>query len=303
MEHNQSAGRREALAGILRSHPAWLAAVPVVLVNYVAFSAQLGFWRDHLALVNAVLVSAALESIAVYWTWLAHQAMVADDSALRPRLAAYGMALLIGVLNYSHYMRPGWRPTVAAVTFGMMSVISPWLWAGYSRRVSRPALVANELIEKHAARLGITRRFWHPVLSTRVTARAAWLGENRPAEAIRLVDPPKWVRTPQAPGAAAVAADPGKPPLVPEARDLRIAAAVRADGEPGLAAARNRQTEQELVRDLIRQGYPLPGRNQLSRDKRLPGSDATRKRAARDILIEARKALDGADGHVNGSRG
>ena len=133
-----------------------------------------------------MLVALALESIAVYLAWQAHLAQLADDSALRLRLAAYGIALLIGALNYSHFMRPGWRPTVAAVTFGMMSAISPWLWSVHSRRVSRDALKARGLIEPHAVRLGATRWTWHPWRSACVMWRATWLGETDPAKAIAL---------------------------------------------------------------------------------------------------------------------
>ena len=171
----------------MAAHRGWLAAIPVILVNAVAFGAQLGFWRIHLPLpFEAVLVALALESIAIYLAWLAHLAQLADDSALRLRLAAYGMALLIGVLNYSHFMRPGWRPTVAAVTFGMMSAISPWLWSVYSRRASRDALKARGLIEPHAVRLGATRWTWHPWRCIRVMSRATWVAENDPAKAIAL---------------------------------------------------------------------------------------------------------------------
>jgi hypothetical protein len=169
------------------AHRGWLAAVPVVLVNAVAFGAQLGFWRVHVPLVaEAVLVALALESVAVYLAWLAHLAQLADDSALRLRLAAYGMALLIGALNYSHFMRPGWRPTVEAVTFGMMSAISPWLWSAHSRRASRDALMARNKIEPHAVRLGATRWTWHAYRSARVMWHATWLGETDPARAIAL---------------------------------------------------------------------------------------------------------------------
>ena len=168
------------------SHRAWPAAVPIVLVNAVAFGAQLAFWRVHLpAVFQAVLVALALELIAVFLAWHAHLAQLADDSALL-RLAAYGWALLIGALNYSHYMAPGWRPTVAAVTFGMMSAISPWLWSVHSRRTSRDALKARGLIEPHAVRLGATRWTWHPYRSACVMWRATWLGETDPAKAIVL---------------------------------------------------------------------------------------------------------------------
>src|SRR6478752_9875434 len=105
------------------AHRGWAAAVPIVLVNAVAFAAQLAFLRDHLPWPSAeqVLVAVALESIAVYLAWQAHLAQLADDSAMRLRMAAYGMAALIGAMNYSHYAAPGWRPTFGAVAFGMAS--------------------------------------------------------------------------------------------------------------------------------------------------------------------------------------
>ena len=76
------------------------------------------------------------------------------------------MALLIGALNYSHFDGPGWRPAVQAVTFGMMSAISPWLWSVHSRRVSRDVLKDKGLIEPHAVRLGGTRWWWHPLAAS-----------------------------------------------------------------------------------------------------------------------------------------
>src|SRR5215831_115885 len=120
-EHKARASRRTGAADIAvaallaagalferrpRTHRAWLAAVPIIAVNYVAFRGQLRYWDAFLVPGDALLVSATLESIAVYLAWQAHLAQLADDSALRLRLAAYGMALLIGVLNYSHYMLP-----------------------------------------------------------------------------------------------------------------------------------------------------------------------------------------------------
>jgi len=179
---------RHAVSG----HRGWLAAVPIVLVNAVAFAGQLAFLRVHLPwpAPGQVLVAVTLESVAVYLAWQAHLALAADDSALRLRLAAYSFALVIGVMNYSHYMAAGWRPTFAAVTFGLMSAISPWLWSVHSRRVSRDALKARGLIEAHAVRLGATRWLWHPWLSFRVMRWAAWTGEADPARAIAGRFPP-----------------------------------------------------------------------------------------------------------------
>lgn len=282
-----------------RDHRAWLAAVPIVIVNYVAFRAQLRFWQAHLGPADAVLVSVALESMAIYLAWLAHQAMIAPDSAFRLRLAAYGMALLIGVLNYSHYMRPGWRPTVAAVTFGMMSVVSPWLWSAYSRRISRSRLKALDRIEDPAVKLGGARWSFHAYRCFRVMRAATWQGENRPAEAIKLVYPDQ-------PGAQAErkATAPQSPPPAPRGREPRRPAAAVAVGSAlpeGLEAARS-EAERGLVRDLVTAGLPLPGRNELAEREHaaMAGSRSTRRRAADRILADARAGLDGHE-RVNGS--
>jgi len=85
------------LAWLAAYHRTWLAiaaAVPVVLVNAVAFTGQLAFLRAHLpiSLPGQVLVAVALESVAIYLAYHAHVAQLADDSAMRLRLAAYSWA-------------------------------------------------------------------------------------------------------------------------------------------------------------------------------------------------------------------
>ena len=179
-----------ATAAVL-AHRGWLAAIPVILVNAVAFYGQLAFLRGHGHLpapfAIQALVAVALESIAVYLAWQAHLAQLADDSALRLRLAAYGMAALIAAMNYSHYAAPHWRPTFAALAFALCSAVSPWLWSIHSRRESRDTLKARGLIEPHAVRLGMTRWTWHPLRSPRVMWHATWAGEGDPAKAIALL--------------------------------------------------------------------------------------------------------------------
>jgi hypothetical protein len=169
---------------------AWLAAVPVVSVNAVSFAAQLAFLRAHLPwpLPGQALVAVTLESVAVYLAAHAHLAQLANDTALRLRLAAYGFAAVIGAMNYSHYMAPGWRPTFAALAFGLCSVSSPWLWSVHSRRESRDALMSRGLIEPHAVRLGATRWLWHPIRSTQVMWHATWEGVNEVRRALALAD-------------------------------------------------------------------------------------------------------------------
>lgn len=167
------------------------AAIPVVLVNVVAFAGQLAFLREHLpwGIIGQVVMAVTLESIAVYLAWQAHLAQLANDSALRLRLAAYGFALVIAAMNYSHYAGPGWEPTFAAVAVALCSAASPWLWGIHTRRVSRDALMAAGLIEPHALRLGATRWAWHPYRSARVMFWATWRGETDPPGAISAVYP------------------------------------------------------------------------------------------------------------------
>lgn len=163
------------------------AAIPVILVNTVAFAGQLAFLREHLhwPLAGQIVMAVALESIAVYLAYHAHVAQVVNDSALRLRLASYAFGAGIGAMNYSHYAGPGWRPTFSAVAVGLMSASSPWLWAIHSRRASRDVLLASGQIEPHALRLGPTRWMWHPYRSYRVMFKATWAGITAPREAIR----------------------------------------------------------------------------------------------------------------------
>lgn len=165
-----------------------IAAVPVVLVNAVAFAGQLAFLREHLPwpLAGQVAMAIALKSVAVYLAYHAHVAQLANDSALRLRLAAYGFALVIGAMNYSHWAAPGWHPTFTGVATGLMSAASPWLWSVHSRRVSRDALLARGLIEPHALLLGVTPWAWHPLRSARVMWHATWAGVTDPREAVAL---------------------------------------------------------------------------------------------------------------------
>jgi hypothetical protein len=162
------------------------AIVPVLAVNACAFLGQLGYLNTHLTawgLPGQILVAFTLESIAVYLSYHAHVARLSDDAAFRMQAAAYALALVIGAMNYSHWA-VRWHPDPIAITFGLMSAVSPWLWGIHSRRESRDLLKAKGLIEPHAVRLGSTRWTWHPVRSVLVMWRATWEGHTTPAEAI-----------------------------------------------------------------------------------------------------------------------
>lgn len=163
-----------------------LAAIPLVLVNVVAFGGQYGFIRDHIKWpgIGQVIFALALESIALFLTFMAHEALMAEDSAYGLRILSYGFGAIIGAMNYSHYA-PGLRPTFEAVATGLMSVASPFLWGIYSRRNSRDALKEKGLIESRAVKLGALRWILWLRPTWRVFRSAVWTGENRPDEAIR----------------------------------------------------------------------------------------------------------------------
>lgn len=167
-----------------------LAAIPLVICNLIAFTGQLSFIRDHLhwPLIGDIGFAAGLESIAVFLAFMAHDALMAEDSAFKLRLGAYGAALVAAGLNYSHYS-PHLSPTFAAVGTGLMSGASPFLWGTLSKRASRDSLMTKGLIEPRALQLGATRWAWHPVKSFRVMRAATWSGVRDPGEAIAAIEP------------------------------------------------------------------------------------------------------------------
>jgi hypothetical protein len=258
-----------------------------------------------------VIMAASLESIAIYLAWKAHQAQLADDSALRLRLGAYLVALGIGALNYWHWCGPRWHPTPLAVVFALASAISPWLWSVHSRRESRDVLKAAGKIDPHAVRLGATRWIWHMYRCVRVMWAATWIGETRPAEAIKLIqaDP---VLT--ASGAGDVLIEDVKsrqldrepvhrrelPASRPAAR--RRDPGIPSAGKSNLAAVRVAElkavTEQQLALELA--GAPvLPSVGALAGHEKLTGhgSESSRKRAARRVLAAVRAEHNGNGNH------
>lgn len=153
-----------------------ITALPVVLCNAVAIISQFSFFHAHLpkwGILGAVLFAAALESIAVFLAYMAHQALLSNDASLRLRLGSYAVGIAIGAINYSHFSVNG-HPTVEAVSVGLLSAASAPLWGIYSRRVSRDALMASGAIEGHAVRLGSARWTFHPVHSYQVLRAAVW---------------------------------------------------------------------------------------------------------------------------------
>jgi hypothetical protein len=183
---------------------AWWAALlaPVLLVNAVAFSGQYAWANANLPRwdvlvgdgwgfnLTAAAFAAALESIAIYLQYEAHTALMAGDASLKLRLGSYAVALLAGVLNYWHWANPDHSPTPAAVAFGALSAISPWLWAVRSRSMHREQLREQGLVEQRAVKFATARWLLYPRRTYSAFRLAVWEGETDPRAAIALLEQP-----------------------------------------------------------------------------------------------------------------
>lgn len=192
-------GKRAAVANKTKRR-AIATAIPLLLVNVVAFGGQFAYISEHVTWPTAgqVIFALALESVALFLAYMAGQSLTSGDSSYGLRLASYAFGFVIGLMNYSHYAGPMMHPTFEAVATGLMSVASPWLWGIYSRRQSRDILKARRLLPKRAVKLGALRWLMWPGQSWYVFRRAVWLGVNDQDEAMAL-----WADRPEEPVEAA----------------------------------------------------------------------------------------------------
>jgi hypothetical protein len=211
-------------------------AASSLLVNTVAFIGQYGYACEHFGWSRPgdVLYAATIESVAVTVAAHAHQSQKHNDSALRTKLASYALGAVVGALNYSHFSSH-WHPTAKAVSLGMLSALSPWLWSMFSRRVSRDFFMERGLLEGRAVKLGATRWFWHPIRSFRAMRWAAWLGEQNPATVIANSGTGNR-ELPVAP-----AGEPGTGPSANGNREPGTSSGPAGNREPGLTADGNRE--------------------------------------------------------------
>lgn len=140
----------------------------LLLVNGAAIWGQAGWGLEHIvpaswtpmggpAIALALGFAAAIELTGVF---LSISADDAEDRGLPSggiRLGSYGVGILSGLLNYSHWTG------AAAIAFGLLSTVSPFLW-GINSRVNRARPIAP------------SRRFWHPVRSVSLIRFMAWRG-------------------------------------------------------------------------------------------------------------------------------
>jgi len=158
----------------------WVLVPILVVVNAAAVWGQTGWALDHIVdelwifavqLTLSLLFSFAIESIGVYLAMMADAAEEMGLPSGGKRLASYAVGLFSGTLNFSHFLSVSFA---AAVAFGFLSAISPFLWGIYAS-VKRGQPVAP------------SRRFWHPKRSIALLRYAAWEGIADEDEALRLM--------------------------------------------------------------------------------------------------------------------
>lgn len=160
----------------------------IVGVNIVAVAGQVTAFHDGFgwSLIGALGAAAVVESIAIYVGWHAHIALIEGDSVARLRIASYGIACVVGALNYHHHSS-NWLPTDKAVMFGMASLLSPWLWAIHSRHLHRTQLRAAGLIDPRAPKFSALRWILHRPETWQALKWAVRHGEQSPTAAILAV--------------------------------------------------------------------------------------------------------------------
>lgn len=164
----------------------------LLLVNGAAVWGQAGWalenivpagWDLNAALALSLAFAAAIELIGVF---LAMMADAGEDEGLPSggvRLGSYAVGLVSGSLNFSHWYVSG---VSAAIAFGFLSAVSPFLWGIWSR-VRRGQMSAP------------SRRFWHPVRSVSLIRGMAWDGLSDENEAVRRLSKPRLLDVPRVP--------------------------------------------------------------------------------------------------------
>lgn len=151
-----------------RRTPYLLIAI-LLLVNAAGIWGQTGWGLEHIApaewafgyrLALALGFAAALELIGVFLARMADEAEAVDLPAGGYRLGSYAVGMAVGALNFSHFLGQSFA---MAVSFGLLSSASPFLWGIYSTvRRGHPAAPS--------------RRLWHPWLSWQLIRYMAWEG-------------------------------------------------------------------------------------------------------------------------------
>jgi hypothetical protein len=193
--------------------------VPLLLVNGAAIYGQVAFFYEKVApagwptpgkLALAAVIAAAIESISVYVGWHAHDALMnkAGKTAAQLRRASYAIAAAVASINYAHFadFSPDNKLGVnaAASAFGLLSLLSPWLWGLHTRRMQHVQLRKEGVVDAAGATFSGDRIRSFPLraylarrwsIDNYVTdPKAAWTGYNAALQQrwATSVDSPGW---------------------------------------------------------------------------------------------------------------
>lgn len=153
--------------------PGRFLVVPIAAVTCAAMFGQVGFFHDEATDPDwhtaarwglALWIAATIESVSLYIGWHAHDALIRGHAAAaaRRRRAAYGIAAVVAGINYWHFSDNG-HPTPLAVTFALLSALSPWLWGMHSRRARQIQLVAEGGADNTGAQLDPSKWKHYPL--------------------------------------------------------------------------------------------------------------------------------------------
>lgn len=153
-----------------------IAVAPLVVVNVLAVYGQLAYAMEHIApatwltparVALSVGFAAAVESVALYVGWHAHDALLlrSHSTARALRRWSFLIAACVAAMNYAHFALPNMKPTAAAVAFGMLSLLSPWMWGLHSRRAARIQLLKERRVDDAGAEFSSTRKRAFPIRS------------------------------------------------------------------------------------------------------------------------------------------
>ncbi|MET7945208.1 hypothetical protein [Micromonospora sp. NPDC005324] len=289
--------------------------LPLLLINGGAAYAQAAYayseiapaaWNGPSRVAFAVAFSLALESIAVYVQWHAHDALMlkAHATAASLRRAAWGIAAVVAAINYAHFAN-GITPTAAAVAFALLSLLSPWLWGLHTRRAQHMQLLAEDasLIDTAGVEFSPKRRRMFPIRSLMAARwsiehnerdpRKAWDGYNA-ERAARQADKATRAEKPTAPQT------PDPTPEVPEHAEPVTptpVAPVREPVRPARVTARSLTASERVV--VAHVADPSAPHGQIARAANVSVSTVKRHRPHPEIGSPLRP--DAAATPVNGT--
>lgn len=150
------------------------AVAPLLVVNALTVYGQLAYAMAAIAPASWLLLArvalsigfaVAIESVSLYVQWHAHDALLlkSHSTARSLRRWSFLIAIAVGCMNYSHFAGRDFHPTAAAIAFGMLSLLSPWMWGLHSRRAARIQLLKERRVDDAGAEFSSTRKRAFPI--------------------------------------------------------------------------------------------------------------------------------------------